>query len=356
MSNLNINNSKINNKTFNEEIDKNIKDYEKYSHKKYKKSSSCNLKNKEKKKNRNSSPKTLKLNKKKSKKKTISFLIKNKENKSKLKKEETEQSSTKLTLSPINFSNIFAKMNTSKNVSPNNKYQRSSIINNNNILLKLNEEMDKNHNLSIDSLSATSADSFHIKRSYKNLNQASGGQYIKNKKLQNKIIKFIKEFDINRKKEINLKSRLTGTFDIHNLMKGNKKEEENQFKKLENTIRRVKTKMSDILLKKKRKTKIIPNNNNKIQKNDSMIVHSPSPKKFKTKLAKNMASLNSDSDNNNNSNLQMISLSINPDDTMSKLNYSNNEMIKMDIREDNKMRSEKILSYNNNKFFSDKKK
>ena len=68
-----------------------------------------------------------------------------------------------------------------------------------------------------------------------------------------------------------------------------------------------------------------------------------------------MISLNSDS--NNSSNFQINSFSINPDDTLSKLNCSNNEMIKMEIKEGNKMRSEKILKYDNkNLFFSDYKK
>ena len=344
LSNLNINSIKTNNKTFNAEINQKINDKEKYNNKKYKKNSkSYNQRNKVKNSNRNSSPKTVKLNKRKHKKKATNSLLKNKENKLKIKKEATNQSSTRLTLSPINSTSIFARLNHTKYFSPINNHQRSSIINDKNILEKLNLEMDKNINLSTDSLSATSADSFQIKRSYKNLNQASRGKYIKNKKLQKKIIKFIKEFDINSKKEMELRSRLTGTFDIHNLMKGNKKEEDNQFKKLENTIKRVKTKMSDILLKKKKLRETNLNNitNNKIKNNDSTIVHSPSPKKGRTKITKKMISLNSDS--NNSSNFQINSFSINPDDTLSKLNCSNNEMIKMEIKEGNKMRSEKIL-------------
>ena len=356
LSNFNINSSKSENIAFNGEINQNINEYEKNNNKKYKKSSSYNLKNKEKKKKKDNSHEALKLNKRKYRKKALSLLFKNNENKSKIKKEGTEQNSTGLSLSPINSSKFLSKLNTSKLISPNYKYQKSS-VNNKNILLKLNEEIDTNNNFSSENLTATSADSFHIKRSYKNLNQASGGKYIKNKKLQNKTIKFIKEFDINRKKEWDLKSRFTGTFDIHNLMKGNKEEEENKFKKIEKTIKSVKTKMNDILLNKKKKSKIYLNIPDKDENNDSMIAHSPSPKKRRSKLTKNKLSLNSDSENYNNSSLQMISLSINPDDTLTKLNCSNNEMIRMNIKKDNLMRSENVINYNNyNSFFSDKKK
>ena len=356
LSNFNIKNCKSENKAFNDEISQTINDYEKSNNKNYQKSSSYNHKNKDKKKKKDSNPKTLKFNKRKNGKKALSFLPKNNEIKSKIKKEGTEKNSSELSLSPINSSKIFAKLNTSMHISPNHKYQRSS-VNNKNILLKLTKEMETNNNFSSDNLSATSADSFHIKRSYKNLNQASGGKYIKNRKMQIKTIKFIKEFEINKKKELDLRSRLTGTFDIHNLIKGNKEEEENQYKKLENTIKSAKTKMSDILLKKKKKPKINLNNPYKDQNNNSNIANSPSPKKGRSKLALKMISLNSESENNNSSKLPMISLSMNPDDTLSKLNCSNNEILKMDIREDNQMRSEKVISLNNNNiFFSDKKK
>ena len=39
--------------------------------------------------------------------------------------------------------------------------------------------------------------------------------------------------------------------------------------------------------------------------------------------------------------MQINNLSINPDDTLSKLNSSNNEIIKMDFREDNVGKSDK---------------
>ena len=228
---------------------------------------------------------------------------------------------------------------------------------------------------------STSVESFQIKRSYKNLNQESGGTYIKNKKMQIKTIKFIKEFENNnnkaqkKRKDKGLKGRLTGNFDIQNLMKVNK-EEENQFKKLENAVRRVKTKMSNILLKKKRQTQkslnqinqresIKLNNNQKgsmkINNNqrESLKLNYPSPRGKKNKSLRKKLSLNSFFENNNfnGSNLQLNNLSINQDDTLSKLNMSNNEIIKVDFREDNNIdKGEKMIKYSEKSLNLNKKK
>ena len=120
-------------------------------------------------------------------------------------------------------------------------------------------------------------------------------------------------------------------------MKGNK-EEENQFKKLENAVRKVKTKMSHILLKKKRKTQ------KNLNQRESLKLNLASPRTKKKKPPKKQISLNSYFERNhfnNSSNMQINNLSINPDDTLSKLNSSNNEIIKMDFREDNVGKSDK---------------
>ena len=120
-------------------------------------------------------------------------------------------------------------------------------------------------------------------------------------------------------------------------MKGNK-EEENQFKKLENAVRKVKTKMSHILLKKKRITQ------KNLNQRESLKLNLVSPRSKKKKPPKKQISLNSYFERNhfnNSSNMQINNLSINPDDTLSKLNSSNNEIIKMDFREDNVGKSDK---------------
>jgi len=330
ISYYNINKYNNLNKTFNFGINKGI-NKEKNNLRKYIKSSSYSNKNK---KNTSNSPETLKYNKKKSKPKVISSSVKHKVNISKIKTDNTNQNSTKLTLTPIISSNIFSQMNNINNLSPMNKFKRSSLTENKNFLLKLNGELDKKSDLIIDELSSTSVESFQIKRSYKNLNQESGGTYIKNKKLQNKTIKFIKDFENNnksqkKKKDKGLKGRLTGNFDIQTLMKANK-EEENQFKKLENAVRRVKTKMSNILLKKKRRTQ--KNLNQISSQRESLKLNYPSPRGKKKKSIRKKLTLNSFNENNNfsGSNLKLNNLCINQDDTLSKLNISNNE-----ITEDN---------------------
>ena len=353
MNYLNINNQT---KTY-YGINKSITNKNKSNNIKYLKSISYNQNDDKNTKNRSYSPKTLKVNKKKTKvKKKVTNSVKNKDISLKINKELTNQESTRLTMTPFYSSNIFSQMNNTNNLSLMNKIQRSSISDNKNVLLKLNREFDKKINLVSDDLSSTSAESFQIKRSYKNLNQESGGAYIKNKKLQNKIIKFIKEFDNNKtgkkKKEKLVRGHLTETFDLQNLMKGNK-EEENQFKKLEKAVRSVKTKMSHILLKKKRKTQ----KNLNVNQRESLKLNLASPRNRK-KRPKKQISLNTYNENNhfNSSNMQLNCLSINPDDTLSKLNSSNNEVIKMDSRDDNIGKSDKMVKYIHRSLSNFKKK
>ena len=367
MSYSNINKYSSMNKTFNFGLKKGFNNYEKNNHRKYTKSSSySNMKNK----NTCNSPKTLKYNKKKSKKKGVSSSVKNKINISKVKTDNSNQYSTKLTLTPFFSSNIFSQMNNTNNLSLMNKFKRSSLTENKNLVSKLNGEFDKKSNLIIDELSSTSVESFQIKRSYKNLNQESGGAYIKNKKLQNKTIKFIKDFENNnkpqkKKKDKGLKSRLTANLDIQTLMNANK-EEENKFKKLENAVRRVKTKMSNILLKQKRRTQKnlnqISNRKESLKMNnkrESLKLNYPSPRGKKKKSIRKKLSLNSFNENNNftGSNLQLNNLYINQDDTLTKLNLSNNEIIKMDYTEDNNIdKGEKIIKHSQRSVNSFRKK
>ena len=56
---------------------------------------------------------------------------------------------------------------------------------------------------------STSADSFDIKRSYKNLNEITNGEYIKDKKFQSKTIEFIKDYKIKKQTMKKIKTKLT---------------------------------------------------------------------------------------------------------------------------------------------------
>ena len=191
-----------------------------------------------------------------------------------------------------------------------------------------------NKNLSIDdNLSSTSAESFEIERSYKNLNQISKGRYIKDKKFQKKTIKFIKEYDKKKEKLKRIKTSLTATLNKQNIKN---KEEDEQFKKIENTIKEVKTKMSDILIKKKKKKQLQEqlekiNSNKNLVNIKSYLSVSPTHKHMKKKVKKQL-SLNSNEDNNN-STLRLNSFLMNPDETLGKLNCSNNEIQQLNIQE-----------------------
>jgi hypothetical protein len=179
-------------------------------------------------------------------------------------------------------------------------------------------------------LSSNSADSFEIKRSYKNLNQVTEGDYIKNKNLQIKTIKFIKNCE---KEKILLKN--TRKLNVQDLMKGNK--EEDHFRKIENEIHNAKTKMAKHLLKK---NKIIEKDNeNKSLKAD---LDDSFSKKFKFGIKNNRIANDNKIDHNNSSSIGLNFLTVNPDDTLAKLNFS--EVIKSDIKEDPKLKKAKRIS------------
>jgi hypothetical protein len=111
------------------------------------------------------------------------------------------------TISPFT-SKMFSKISKGKNkqkknsVFFNNQYnnfQRCSITNNN-ILLKLNEDLLKKSSIfDSDILTSTSADSFEIKSSYSNINEDSKGAYIKEKNFQKDLLKYVKDYK-NKKK------------------------------------------------------------------------------------------------------------------------------------------------------------
>ena len=194
-----------------------------------------------------------------------------------------------------------------------------------------------------DNLSSTSAESFEIKRCYKNLIQISGGRYLRDQKIQKRVIKIVKGYDRKKSKLEYVTKRLNSNFDIQKLK--SHREEDNQLKKIENNIRAVTTKMSDILLKKMKKKKG-KNTNKDIHTIKSYVSVSPKSKK----RVKKQLSLNPNIDNNNSS-LRLNSLYVNQDESLGKLNSSKNELIKLNIPQE-KM----IFQLNNIDFNIDKKK
>ena len=275
------------------------------------------------------------------KQKNINFTTKmqNKLNKIKVKKTTYEKYSTKntsrLTLSPIYASNIFSQtIRGTGNLSPSfSNYKRTSITHN--AIIKKNEEFNSFSN----NLFSTSPSSFVIKSSYKNINQASGWEYIKDKKFQANTIKFIKGYKSNKKLK-NIKTRLTAKLDLQKMVKGNN--EEDNFKKIENNIRTVKTRMTNYI-KKKKKEKEKKNMYKSIKTNVTL-----SQKDInKKKLTKKQLSLGNKIENTkfNSSTSMLNSLNMNPNETLAKLNCSNNDL-KIDLIEN------KIELPNENIFFN----
>ena len=262
--------------------------------------------------------------------KRLKVFNKNKKNKN-FKKESTKPSSRgslSPNFSPKNISNLF-KIN---NLSPIKNKRRKSSFSPNNIVTKYDQTLIHNtNNLNFTkNLSSNSADSFEIKRSYKNLNQITEGDYIKNKNLQIKTIKFIKNYE---KEKILLKN--TKKLKVQDLMKGNK--EEDHFKKIEDEIHNAKTKIAKYLLKK---NKIIEKDNEnkslKVDLDDSF------SKKFKFGIKNNRIANDNKIDHNNSSSIGLNFLTVNPDDTLAKLNF--NEAIKSDIKEDPKLKKANRMS------------
>ena len=272
----------------------------------------------------------------KNKKKNHSF--------TKTKKDNSTNNTSNLTLSP-NFSSyvipLISNRNSNSPILKNNK--KYSFINDSNLEKIKSKLLNKNNS---QNFSPSSVDSFQIKRSYKNLNQVSGGTYIKNKKLQSKIIKMVKDFDKKKnpikKKEKSVKSKLTDNLNIKSLLKSNK-DDEIKKNKTENNNKSAKTKGSNILSKKKKKN----NSNKKSIKIESQDSPENKEKKKQEKLQISNNTLLENTDNNNSSIAILNSFIENPDDTFAKLNQNNKEMIKDDFKEGNPKLKKENKVYNN---------
>jgi hypothetical protein len=252
--------------------------------------------------------------------------------KKKKKREKSEQlqkstkSNSKLSLSPMHSSYFFSHI-----MNGTHNYSRSFQREITNSIMEKSHEHDtlKNTVTFTQNLSENYISSFVIKSSYQNLNQASKGKYIKDKKLQEKTIKYIKLKTI--------KTRLTQKLDLQTLMKANS--EVTNYKKLENTIKNVKTRMTN-LIKKKRLEKEAKTFC--IKKKLSLSPRIKTKKRL-TKLNQTVSKVNNNNNNEfNNSNSLLNSLSYNPNETLAKLNCSNNDFI------ENKLESHET----NNNFFN----
>ena len=199
-----------------------------------------------------------------------------------------------------------------------NNYQRCSITNNN-ILLKFDENLlkkNKNNSFNEDSLSSTSADSFQINRSYKNINQLTEGDFIKEKKFQKDIIKYIKDYRKHKDNKTNKNKMLkrNSSMDIAKIIRKGT----NIFG-IEHNIKTVKTRVSNYL---NEKIKYIQKKTMHIKRKSSLM------RKLETKKTKKDGSSNNFSVNssiysiNNNTNIINKNMK-NIENTIEKLNNHN---------------------------------
>ena len=232
-------------------------------------------------------------------------------------------SSIKETLSPfrINSPKIKDTNNNNNNIFSHNQfnnYQKCSITNNN-ILFKLDEKLINSNNVfKEENLSCTSADSFQIKRSYRNINEVTDGDYIKEKKFQIDTIKFVKDYKDNcakNKKEKKLNSNTS-------LKEINDKNNISNFLPIQNDIKKVETKVSNYL---NSKINLIKKKNSKHKNKDLLSKRSNKKKKKKSGFVNSPIHSRNDNVNNNN---PINNKSFN-EDSIIRLN-SNNNNIKSD--------------------------
>jgi hypothetical protein len=145
------------------------------------------------------------------------------------------------TLLPVRINTSKNKNNCNSNTFTQfNNYQKCSITNNN-ILLKFDEYLlnkDKKNYFNEMTLSTTSADSFFINSSYKNINQLTEGEYIRDKKFQKDAIKFLKDYRKNK----DIKYKIKKNFSSNEVPKISRKG--TNFFNLENSMMMVKHKMT----------------------------------------------------------------------------------------------------------------
>ncbi len=216
------------------------------------------------------------------------------------------------TISPFT-SKMFSKISKGKNkqkknsIFYNNQYnnfQKCSITNNN-ILLKLNDDLlKKNYIFDSENLSSTSADSFEIKSSYSNINEASEGAYIKEKNFQKDLLKYVKDYKTRKKTMMKRKNT--------RLSVDNMKSQMNYL-----SVENIKNKMSYYLSKQIR---IIRNSNFGLNRKNSYT------QKIKSKKTKKELSINSAINSSSIFNSSQISLNNNNNNNIRTSHNSFNEI------------------------------
>ena len=151
------------------------------------------------------------------------------------------------------------------------------------------KSLHNNRKFETENLISTSADSFEIKSSYRNLNQASEGKYIKDEKKKEKTIKFIKECNRkNSKKNTKIEKHKRYNIDDYHIFKKkiNKSDKNNNNLSKHN----IKTKSN--------KNKNNKNIANKLNFNSPKGRNSYSSKNIRSKITNKDLSINSINDNN----------------------------------------------------------
>ena len=243
--------------------------------------------------------------------------------------------------SRVTFNKIFCKEennNIYNNKEDNSNYKKKNYINYTNKLsiesnhkFNINNKELKNKNNSSENLSSTSVDSFEIKRSYNNINQITKGNYIKDIKFQENALKYIKHYnDCNYNltkvnKIINNKEEKHNNSGIEIIKNKNCNNNKINYFHLRNSIKSVKTSMSNMFFKK---LKINKNPMNKINISKINDISLSSQKQRSNSLNKEYKELcmNSIIDNYNNTNQNTT----NNNDNIKKYNY-NDEIQRIDI-------------------------
>jgi len=224
------------------------------------------------------------------------------------------------------------------NKEDNSNYKKNNYNNyTNNLSIESNHKYNinnkelKNKNNSSENLSSTSVDSFEIKRSYNNINQITKGNYIKDIKFQENALKYIKHYnDCNYNltkvnKIINNKEEKHNNSGIEIIKNKNCNNNKINYFHLRNSIKSVKTSMSNMFFKK---LKINKNPMNKINISKINDISLSSQKQRSNSLNKEYKELcmNSIIDNYNNTNQNTT----NNNDNIKKYNY-NDEIQRIDI-------------------------
>ena len=191
----------------------------------------------------------------------------------------------------------------SSNYKKNNNIDNLSIDSNHN---RNNKELlihnNNNFNFNSDNLSSTSADSFEIKRTYKNINQITEGNYIKDITFQESVIKYIKNYNDYKYNNIkneknNIKKEKSNNYRLETIENKNlNKNKKNNFVK--KYIRSVKTSISNMNLKKLKN----PMNTINLSIINDISLSSQKLRSNSTNKGFKELSLNSNTDNYNNTN------------------------------------------------------